>query len=64
MTNTSCELGHVILTSTWVPILLSKYQILASTHQILVVFVSALVMMQYVFIQHYFKATSNIEVSF
>ena len=28
MTNTSCELGHSILTSTWVPILLSEYQIL------------------------------------
>ena len=28
MTNTSCELGHVILTSTRVPILLSEYQIL------------------------------------
>ena len=29
MTNTSCELGHMILTSTWVPTLLSEYQILS-----------------------------------
>jgi len=29
MTNTSCELGHVIETSTWVLILLSEYQILS-----------------------------------
>ena len=43
MTNTSCELGHVILTSTRVPILLSEYlNSLMSTHRVLI-FVSALV---------------------
>ena len=29
MTSTSCELGHVVLTSTQVPILLSEYKILS-----------------------------------